>query len=50
MVVYLWVSSTNKPDWYNWTLYDISAGISGSQPGQFYYALITDAQYHAPLS
>jgi hypothetical protein len=24
--------------------------ISGSDPGQFHYALITDAQYHAPLS
>jgi hypothetical protein len=23
---------------------------SGSDPGQFHYALITDAQYHGPLS
>jgi hypothetical protein len=28
MVVYLWVSSTNKTDWYNWTLYDLSLSVT----------------------
>jgi hypothetical protein len=28
MVVYLWVSSTNKNDWYNWILYNLSLSVT----------------------
>jgi hypothetical protein len=28
MVIYLWVSSTIKTDWYNWILYDFSLSIT----------------------
>ena len=28
MVVYFWVSSTNKTDWYNKTLYDLSLSVT----------------------
>ena len=28
MVVYFWVSSTNKTDWYNRTLYDLSLSVT----------------------